>query len=118
VAFDNSYTWLGSDKGVYRCEYTKMEFLNINKYFGLPSDDIFALCPNKNELFIGTSKGLVLMPYEVMKPNMVPPNIRLNRVMVNDSIMPLSQNKFDLLDTKDRSSNNDQSNSRERDNLD
>jgi len=30
----------------------------------------------------------------------------------------LSQNKFDLLDTKDRSSNNDQSNSRERDNLD
>jgi hypothetical protein len=96
VAFDNSYTWLGSDKGVYRCEYTKMEFLNINKYFGLPSDDIFALCPNKYELFIGTSKGLVLMPYEVMKPNMVPPNIRLNRVMVNDSIMPLSQNKFDL----------------------
>lgn len=96
VTFDDDKVWLGTAKGVFRCQYKSKNFLNINKYYGLPSDEIFALCADKENLLIGTSKGLVSMPYDVMEPNLIPPNIHLKRLMVNDSALSLSKEKHRL----------------------
>ncbi|MFZ4800188.1 MAG: ligand-binding sensor domain-containing protein, partial [Bacteroidia bacterium] len=96
VAIDSNFVWFGTDRGVYRCNLQTSEVFNINKYFGLPSDEIISLCSSKNVLLIGTSKGLISMPFEAMKLNRVPPNLHLLGIKVNELEQKTSESTFDL----------------------
>jgi ligand-binding sensor domain-containing protein len=84
VFTENNYTWLGSDKGVFRYDINTHEILHLNKYYGIPTDEILSLCTNYGNLLVGTSKGLTVIPFETIKLNLVAPNIHLLNVKINE----------------------------------
>ncbi len=96
VYINNKIVWLGSDKGVIRYNPATGEKLLINKYYGLPSNEILSLCTDKENLLIGTAKGLITMPFDAMKPNTVAPNIHLLQVKVNEIQRDISDKTLNL----------------------
>jgi ligand-binding sensor domain-containing protein len=93
---ENGIVWLGSDKGVIRYNPATGETLLINKYYGLPSDEILALCTDKETLLIGTAKGLVTIPFDALIPNMIAPNLHLLQVKVNEVLRKTTQSTIEL----------------------
>lgn len=78
------YVWLGSDKGVYQYDVFSNKIININKYDGIPTNEILSLAASKDKQFIGTSKGLSIVPINGIEQNLIPPNININAIKIND----------------------------------
>jgi ligand-binding sensor domain-containing protein len=93
---ENGIVWLGSDKGVIRYNPATGEKLLVNKYYGLPSDEILSLCTDKETLLIGTAKGLVTIPFDALMPNQIAPNLHLLQVKINENVRKITQNTIEL----------------------
>ncbi len=88
IASDNKMRiWVGNMKGLYLINNEDVKFLNTQT--GLPSDEVFSLCyDNKNDqLYIGTSNGLSVLNVKLFDsyPN-PPPNVKITKVAVGDSV--------------------------------
>ncbi len=93
---ENNYAWLGSDEGIYRYDINTHEIFYINKYNGLPTNEILSLCTNENALLIGTLKGLIVMPFETMQDNKIAPNIHLTSLLINEKVQNWQNTAFEL----------------------
>lgn len=96
VYSESNFVWLGSDKGIYRYDLSSKTFNHISKYYGLPTNDILSLCVMNNDLFIGTSKGLVQMPIKSIKPNLTIPKISIKQILINEIARDTNNREFSL----------------------
>ena len=66
--------WVGTKQGVAQIEIGKDDLIWIDKQDGLPSNEVTALYADKEDLWIGTPKGLVrFRQQDIRKNNNAPP---------------------------------------------
>jgi ligand-binding sensor domain-containing protein len=82
--------YVGTDNGVQILDSNKNNWSFFNKFDGLPTKEVSAIFPNKEDLWIGTPKGLVTVPYPEIKSNQIPPPIYINSIEINGEKLPLS----------------------------
>ena len=78
--------WCGTNKGLTRVQKTREgRFLcyNITKKHGLTSEDIISVKSLGDSLFVGTSKGILVINSKDLEPNSVPPVLYFNSFLVN-----------------------------------
>lgn len=87
--------WVGSKKGLHQVDLNTLEVNLINKFDGMPTDDISAIHAKDSVVWIGTQKGLLKMPYSAIHKNEVPPPIHITNIAFWDKDTTL-QSSYDL----------------------
>lgn len=93
---EGNFVWLGSDNGIYRYDIDNNKFDHINKYFGLPTNEILSLAVLNKDLIVGTAKGLVQLPIDIISPNLIKPKIQLNQLLINEKEFSINNNTINL----------------------
>lgn len=86
----------GLNKVIFNSDTSyRVESYNVSN--GLPANEIFSLESYKNELWIGTSKGLAKINVNSNLLNDVSPTVYFNRIYINDTILinPNERNDFE-----------------------
>lgn len=76
--------WIGSKKGVHQLDLNTFEIDLINKYDGMPTEDISAIFAKDSTLWVGTQKGLLKIPYTAIHKNNITPPIHIMNVALWD----------------------------------
>jgi signal transduction histidine kinase len=84
--------YIGTDIGVQILDPETEEWSFFKKYDGLPSKEVSAIFPNDDELWIGTPKGLIMVPYTEIQSNITSPLVFINAIEINGEQQALSDN--------------------------
>lgn len=77
---------LATNLGLIRMDLRNHKMQIINKLDGLNQKEIKAIEVLNDEIFLATTKGLIRFPLKIKAENKVIPNIKLHRIIVNDSL--------------------------------
>lgn len=83
--------FLGSTRGLYIYDTETGEKDVINTLDGLPSDTVTGLAVAGNTIFVATLKGLVKIPTDYRYKNIIPPEVVLTGITVNNKPYPLGE---------------------------
>lgn len=89
--------WLlaATDLGLIRLDLTTQKIEIINRSDGLHQNEIMRIEVINDDIFLATTVGLIRFPLSLNAQNQVIPNIKLNSLVVNDSItFDLTKNNF------------------------
>jgi ligand-binding sensor domain-containing protein len=88
VYFDGEHIWLATSEGATRLSVNPngtFKVLQINKSKGLPTNDVQKIFRYKNDILIGTRKGLTLLSADNLNRNIVVPLCHITKIRVNNS---------------------------------
>lgn len=72
--------WIGSKKGLHKLNLNTYEIDIINKYDGMPTNEISAIYAKDSIVWVGTQKGLMEIPYSAIQKNKTPPPVHITNV--------------------------------------
>lgn len=88
VYFDGKHVWLATSDGATRLLVNpngKYNVLQINRSKGLPTNDVQKVFKYKNDILIGTRKGLTVLNAFNLNQNKVVPLCHITKIRVNNS---------------------------------
>jgi ligand-binding sensor domain-containing protein len=72
--------WIGSKKGLHKLDLSTFEIDIIDRYDGMPTNDIFAVYARDKIVWVATQKGLMKIPFSAIKKNKTSPPIYITNV--------------------------------------
>ena len=93
---EQNYLWLATNKGIQKLRLTDMSSDIVNKYDGLPTDEITNIAVSNNIVYAGSSKGIVTFSANSDNINTLPPPIHIT----NFSIFEKDTTLYDFYDLK------------------
>jgi hypothetical protein len=85
ASLDDITIIIGTDNGAYVYNTELRTGFGFNKLDGLPSNEILDIINSGNTIWIGTSKGLVSIPANQLKPNGEIPLLKIKTIQVFDN---------------------------------
>ncbi len=85
--------WIGTDQGLYALQLENFKYAALDKNDGLPSNEINAIYADDQSIWIGSPKGITMMPRQFLhRINDVPPKVHITNVKVWEKAIPLRDN--------------------------
>ncbi len=86
---NDSVIWVGSNNGVARIELEPftLKIKSISNYTnveGLTSNEVLDIIYYKNSIWVGTSKGVSLLPTGIRNTFAIPPKLKISQVYINN----------------------------------
>ncbi len=72
--------WIGSKKGLHKLDLNTFEINVIDKYDGIPTNEISTIYARDSIVWVGTQKGLMKIPYSSIQKNKTSPPIHITNV--------------------------------------
>jgi ligand-binding sensor domain-containing protein len=94
IKIHQNWLLLATNIGLARMNLRTKKIDIINGYEGLYQKEIRAIEVINNEIFLGTTKGLIRLPLSINAKNKTGPNINLKAIILNDSILINSNYQF------------------------
>lgn len=85
----NDTIWINSTYGLDRINYNNgeiNEIVSFKRNSGLPTNHVYDLHLDLNEIYVVSDYGVVELKKEFMNQNLAAPNVYINRVWVSDSL--------------------------------
>lgn len=77
--------WIATDEGLYMHDLSTQNWHHINKFDGLPSNDVISVTTKENNVWVSTSKGLISFSKNSIKLNTTPPIINIENITINEN---------------------------------
>ena len=77
---DYNNLWIGSKKGLHKLDLNTYEIEVIDKYDGMPTNEISSIYVKDSIVWVGTQKGLMKIPFSAIQKNKTPPPIHITNV--------------------------------------
>lgn len=81
---DGEYLWVGTTSGLLRLNIKDNQLDCIDKFDGLPSQDILSVAVLESMVWVGTPKGLFSFPKNSIVKNTIAPPIYITNVSIHD----------------------------------
>ena len=91
IVESNDIIWVGTNNGINKINAKNGNIELINDLDGLPNNDITALAVDSQNLYVGTSEGLVRFNKNIQTKNLVPPPIYFSSFQIFEQDTTLSE---------------------------
>jgi ligand-binding sensor domain-containing protein len=81
--------WIGTDKGLQVFDYQQNTIDLINRQDGLLANEILAILPQPQYVWVATGNGLFRIPRSELSRNLNPPPIYITQVAVWENLLPM-----------------------------
>jgi len=81
---DYNHLWIATSEGLQKLDLKSNHFDLINKYDGLPTNEILNVVVNDSIVYIGTNKGIVTFPMDIKTKNTIAPPIHFTNFSILD----------------------------------
>lgn len=97
---NDSIFWVSTDKGVKRINFnSSMTIESVSNYTffdGLPSSNAYAVYVHNDTAYVATDAGIGLLPLNAQLHKLVAPELWINSLRFDDSLVLFPKNKIDL----------------------
>lgn len=97
---NDSIFWVSTDKGVKRINFNpSMTIESVSNYTffdGLPSSNAYAVYVHNDTAYVATDAGIGLLPLNAQLHKLVAPELWINSLRFDDSLVLFPKNKIDL----------------------